>query len=53
MEKYNSEQQINEVGYTEPQDEYVCIKCENKVGLLINGMCFSCSNELDDPKQEQ
>jgi len=44
---------LQQLSYTEPQDEYVCIRCRNSVGLVINGMCFKCSNELDNQDTKQ
>ncbi|HNZ86557.1 MAG TPA: hypothetical protein PLD95_03105 [bacterium] len=52
MEQYIESEQAKQLSYAEPQDEYVCIRCGNKVELVIDGICLRCSNELDTQEQK-
>jgi len=52
MEKY-IRKNFETNSYTEPKDEYICSVCGKNVGLLIDGMCFSCSNNNTNNSAEE
>lgn len=52
MSEYSKDTEQKQLSYTEPQDEYVCSECGDKVGLVIDGICLNCSNNLQNSKQK-
>lgn len=51
MEQYQQDNYIASNESFEPKDEYVCMKCGKSVGIVINGMCINCSNELENQEK--